>query len=164
MSEAWTSLTPLTPPRRVERPIVGRRPLVLASSLVIASLVLATFARMTGIGVVKLPETPIVESRDMTFVEQPDGRVEVRTAATGEMVQSLALRDGGGFIQTIVKGMMFERAPKKIGAEVPYRLARHSDGRLILHDPATGRRQTVDTFGAVNTEAFAKLLSKGEKR
>jgi putative photosynthetic complex assembly protein len=170
MSEAWSALNPIARPRPGERPIIGRRPIILASSLVIASLFITAFARFTGIGVASLPDTPVVESRELTLVEQPDGRVEVRTAATGEMVQSLALRDGGGFIQAIIKGMMFERAPKKIGPEVPYRLARHADGRLILHDPATGRRQTVDTFGSVNTEAFAVLLSgggllsKGEKR
>ncbi len=161
MSEGWSALNPTARPRTAERPIIGRRPIILASSLVIASLIIAAFARFTGIGVASLPDTPAVESRELTLVEQTDGRVEVRTASTGEMVQSLALKDGGGFIQAIVKGMMFERAPKKIGPEVPYRLSRHSDGRLILHDPATGRRQTVDTFGSVNTEAFARLLSNG---
>jgi putative photosynthetic complex assembly protein len=164
MSEAWSSYAPRLQKRSAERPIIGRRPIILACILVVGSLFIAGFARLTGIGVVRLPEAATVDFRDFTFIEQPDGRVEVRTAASGEMVQSLSLRDGGGFIQAVIKGMTLDRVSKKIDLATPYRLARHSDGRLILHDPATGRRQTVDTFGPVNAEAFAKLLSKGEKQ
>jgi putative photosynthetic complex assembly protein len=164
MSEAWSSYAPRLQKRNADRPIIGRRPIILASIPVVGSLFIAGFASLTGIGVVKLPDAATVHSRDFTFIEQPDGRVEIRTAVSGEMVQSLSLRDGGGFIQAVIKGMTLDRVSKKVDPTTPYRLSRHADGRLILHDPATGRRQTVDTFGPVNAEAFAKLLSKGEKQ
>ncbi len=164
MSDTLSTYAPRMKMRTDDRPIIGRRPIILASILVSGSLFIAAFASLTGIGVVKLPEVAIIDSRDFTFIEQSDGRVEVRTAATGEIVQSLSLREGGGFIQAVIKGMSQDRVSRKVDLAAPYRLARHADGRLILHDPATGRRQTVDTFGPVNAEAFAKLLSKGEKQ
>jgi putative photosynthetic complex assembly protein len=162
MSGAWSAHAPRLHKRSADRPIIGRRPIILACVLVVGSLFIAAFASLTGIGVVKLPEAAVLQARELTFIEQPDGRVEVRTAARGEIVQSLSLRDGGGFIQAVIKGMTLDRVSRKIDLATPYRLARHADGRLILHDPATGRRQTVDTFGPVNADAFAKLLSKGE--
>jgi putative photosynthetic complex assembly protein len=162
MSEAW-SYGQHTRNAAAERPIVGRKPIILMCSLALGTLIIAAFARFTGIGVVKLPDTPIVASRALSFRELPTGTVEVRTAPHGELVQSLSLREGGGFIQTVMRGMNMDRAPRKIGPEAPYTLARHKDGRLMLHDPATGRRQTVDTFGHANTEVFARLLPKEDK-
>jgi len=162
MSEAWSQARIM--PRAAERPLLGRRPLTLALGLVLIALMLTTFARLTGIGVYKLPDSPIVQSMELALHERPDGAVEVRNAATGNLVQTYSLKDGGGFFLTIQKGMEFERNHQKIALDTNYKLARHQDGRLILHDPATGRRQTVDTFGAVNTAVFTNLLSKGEKQ
>lgn len=144
--------------------MLGRRPLTLAVGLVLIALALTIFARLTGIGVYKLPASPIVQSMELALRERPDGAVEVRNAATGILVQTYSLKEGGGFFLTILKGMEFERNLQKIALDNTYIIARHQDGRLILHDPATGRRQTVDTFGTANTAVFVNLLSKGEKQ
>jgi putative photosynthetic complex assembly protein len=162
MSDTWSQAHPARRP--AERPVLGRRPLTLAVGLVLIAAALTVFARFTGIGVYKLPDSPIVQSMELIMHGRPDGAVEVRNAATGNLVQTYSLKEGGGFFLTILKGMEFERNLQKIALDINYTLARHQDGRLILHDPATGRRQTVDTFGTVNTAVFANLLSKGEKQ
>jgi putative photosynthetic complex assembly protein len=146
------------------RPIVGKLPLALACGLAIGSLALAGFAQLTGLGVLRMPHTPVLEYRDIRFVDYGDRGVEVKDAATGKTTAMLSLAEGGGFIQNVLRGMVMDRTPKGISKDEPYRLARHQDGHLFLHDPATGRRQTVDAFGAVQTAVFVKLLSKGEKQ
>jgi putative photosynthetic complex assembly protein len=144
-----------------ERPIFTKKPLMLCAMLVVGSLALTAFARLTGMGVLRMPMAETVEYRDLTFKERGDGGVIVRYSGSGDLLDSLDLGKGGGFIQTVLSAMMMDRARTGTGPEAPYRLSRHSDGRLILQDPATGRRQTLDSFGSVNRDVFARLLTKG---
>jgi putative photosynthetic complex assembly protein len=144
------------------RSVLNRGALLIVGLFLVSAVALIAYARFTGVGVLRMPISNIVEYRDLTFFERADGGFEVRHAGDGKILESLELAKGGGFIQVIISGMMWDRTPKGIARDAPYRLARHSDGNLILHDPSTGRAQTVNSFGSVNREVFAKLLSRGE--
>jgi putative photosynthetic complex assembly protein len=159
MSEAWSQ-----PNHGSERPMLARFPLVLACSVAVASLALVAVSRVTGVGVLRMPQTAIVEYRDVRFLDHETQGVEVRDGAGEAIITWMPVAEGGGFIQNVLRAMKMDRAPKGIAADAPYRVARHDDGRLYLHDLSTGRRQTVDAFGSTQTAAFAKLLSMGEKR
>lgn len=150
-------------PLRSARPLVGPVPLALACGLALSALALTSFAKLTGIGVLRMPETPIAEYRDLAFRDLTERGIDVLDPRTGAVAERLALAEGGGFIQNVLRGMNMDRKAKGVPAEAPYRVARHGDGRLYLHDPATGRRQTVDAFGPVQTAVFARLLSRGRE-
>jgi putative photosynthetic complex assembly protein len=45
-----------------------------------------------------------------------------------------------------------------VGAEQPFELILHADGRLTLHDPATGTKIALESFGSKNIGVFARLL------
>ncbi len=163
---ARSILTELKP---AGRPMLTPVPLALCCGLAILSLALATFARLTDVGVLRMPPTPMVEYRDLTFRDLAERGVDVVDPATGTVLGRIARSEGGGFIQNVLSGMMIDRKRQATPGEAPYRIARHADGRLYLNDPSTGRRQTVDAFGATQTAVFARLLAggatnQGEKR
>jgi len=151
MTQANSSLGP--------RPMLTPVPLALCCGVALTSLALVTFARVTDIGVLRMPETPIVEYRDYAFRDLVERGVEVVDPVSGAVLVRLARGDGGGFIQTVLSAMNIDRKRAGASGDAPYKIARHSDGRLYLHDSATGRRQTLDAFGATQTAVFAKLLS-----
>ncbi len=113
--------------------------------------------------------TPIVEYRELAFRDLSERGVEVIDPTNGIVLTRLARSEGGGFVQNVLSGMNVDRKRQGTPGEAPYRIARHADGRLYLNDPSTGRRQTVDAFGATQTAVFARLLAggattQGEKR
>ncbi len=143
------------------RPMLTPVPLALCCGLAILSLALATFARLTDVGVLRMPPTPVLEYRELAFRDLSERGVEVIDPTTGTVLTRLARSEGGGFVQNVLSGMNVDRKRQGTPGEAPYRIARHADGRLYLNDPSTGRRQTVDAFGATQTAVFARLLAGG---
>lgn len=147
-----------------KRPMITPLPLLLACGLVLTVVGMTAFARLTGIGVLRMPATAIVEYRDLAFRDLVERGIEVINPATGLVAERIALADGGGFIQTVMRGMMVDRKRAGATGEQPYRLARHEDGRMFLHDPSTGRVQTLDAFGSFHTNVFQSMLARGMTR
>ena len=54
--------------------------------------------------------------------------------------------------------MARQRKVNGVGAAEPFELILHTDGRLTLHDPATGTRIALESFGVSNVSVFARLL------
>jgi putative photosynthetic complex assembly protein len=46
-----------------------------------------------------------------------------------------------------------------MGSEAPFELIAQADGRLTLHDPATGKRVELESFGPTNAANFSRLLA-----
>jgi hypothetical protein len=46
-----------------------------------------------------------------------------------------------------------------MGAEPPFILSRHADGRFLITDPQTGRVVDVGVFGPDNSAAFVRLMA-----
>ena len=68
-----------------------------------------------------------------------------------------------GFLRGAVRGLVRERKLQSLGTEVPFTLAALADGRLVLHDAATGHEIDLASFGSTNAAVFSKLLVPGAK-
>ena len=100
---------------------------------------------------------PATLSRPLTFVDEPDGSIQVTDGASGAVILVLPYAQDG-FIRSTVRGLVRERKRRGIGAAIPFALSLHEDGRLILSDPETGRLVDLGAFGPTNAAAFARLL------
>ncbi|MCX8004464.1 MAG: photosynthetic complex assembly protein PuhC [Burkholderiaceae bacterium] len=131
--------------------------LLAAAALAVLSLAVAVFVRLTGIGGVNTPVPQPLSERALLFVDRAEGGVAVVDAGSGATVTVLAPGEDG-FIRATVRSLARERRAHGIGADVPFRLVHGADGRLLLIDPATGRRIDLIAFGPTNVAAFARLL------
>lgn len=134
------------------RPIHGA---LLMLGLIVA---FAAVSRQTGMGVLRITEAEIVQYRDIRFADRADGSLSV-TDADGALI-SVVEPGQGGFIRGVMRGRARERRLDGQGAELPFRIARHADGRITLEDLATGVRVVLNSFGPTNAEAFARLLPR----
>jgi len=137
-----------------------RRPLIAAGLLIGFSLVLATTARLTGLGRTSLPEAGVVTIRDLRFLDWSDGSVAVLDPTDDREVARLPAGTNG-FLRGVLRGLARERKLAGLDDRPPFRLIRWTDGRLSLDDPATGRRVDLGAFGVANARVFADLLTIG---
>lgn len=149
--------------RAVRDNSVPRRPLIAAGLLVGFSLVVATTAKLTGIGRVSLPEAEIVAIRELRFLDRPDGSVAVVDPAEDAVVEVLPAGTNG-FLRGVLRGLARDRKLAGLDDGPPFRLIRWTDGRLSLDDPATGRRVDLGAFGQGNAQAFARLVTLGRSQ
>lgn len=102
-------------------------------------------------------QEPVAEFVDLTFFDQDDGSVVVKNANTSDLV--LRLKPGeDAFIRAVIRGFVRDRSARKLGKEVPFRLYRLVDTRLVVEDMATKRRVNLRAFGPTQQAAFARLL------
>lgn len=142
-----------------EDPIVTRRGLFAILALVLFALTSATAARLTGVGTSRVTTTAAVETRDLTFTDGERGAVLVFDAER-RLIDTLA-PGSNGFVRVVLRGLARERKLGDIGAEPPFRLTRHADGRLMLTDPSTQRQVDLAAFGDANARSFARLMTVG---
>ena len=123
----------------------------------LASLALASFARLTDAPLVAAPtEGPIAEAREIRIYAARDGAAMVARRLCG-LVADLA-PDQGGFIAGVARALAQVRKSQGVPADAAVRLVRYQDGRLALRDERTGWRAELVGFGEDNAAAFAKLL------
>lgn len=130
------------------------------AALVGFSLLAVTGAQLGGFKAEQPVTGHVLDSRDLRFVDAQGGLVLVYDATSGRMLQSLE-PGTENFIRGVLRGLARERRGLAQRAEVPFRVARHSGGRLTLEDMATGRLIDLDAFGSTNAGAFARLLDAG---
>lgn len=128
-----------------------------AGAMVVAVVVLVAFVRLTGIGAATVPEPPVVEQRDLRFLDRSDGSIDVVDASSEALVRTIA-PGSNGFLRGTMRGLARERRRSGIGDDVPFRLVAHADGRMTLSDPATGRKVDLGSFGPTNAGVFAELM------
>ncbi len=134
-----------------------RGALISAAALVGFALVATTVARYGDVGTVKVEASTPVVSRDLHFQDRADGAVVVVSVPDGETIQVLA-PGSNNFIRGVLRGLVRERQLHEVGQQPHFRLTRWADGRISLHDTATGRDIELDAFGPTNAGAFASLL------
>ncbi len=134
-----------------------RGALVAAAMLVIGTLVLVVFARLTGYTPAKPPPSRAVQSYLLRFEDGANGSVLVLRADDGRVVDTIA-PGTEAFVRSVLRGMARERRVDHVGAQPPFRLTRWADGRLSLDDPTTGRHIDLEVFGPTNAGAFADIL------
>lgn len=134
------------------------RSLLLGAAVLIGLALIGIVAvRAMGLGTGSPPPGPAVMSRDLFFVDRPDGGVDVVDANAAAVAR---LAPGtNGFMRATLRGLVRERRRNGLGPKAPFRLTAHADGRLTLQDTATGRLLDLEAFGATNAGAFATLLA-----
>jgi putative photosynthetic complex assembly protein len=135
-----------------------KAPLVGAAALVVVALLAVALVRITGVGTIRVPDAPAVDTREFRFADQADGSIAVQDARTREVVDTVA-PGTNGFLRSTLRGLARERKRQGIGPEPPFRLIGRADGRLTLEDPATGRRVDLESFGPSNAAVFAQLFA-----
>ena len=140
-----------------------RAPLVAAGTLVVLALVVVALVRITGVGVVRVPDAPAVETREFRFADRSDGSIDVLDARANRVVDTVA-PGTNGFLRSTLRGMARERKRSGIGEEPPFELVGRADGRLTLIDPSTKRVIDLESFGPTNAAVFARLLPPAPQR
>lgn len=136
--------------------ILPRTPILLLVGAALLTLVATAAVRVSGVSI-HAPDAPAVVTRQLRFEDRPDGSVAVIDARDN----SLAARFTGeqGFVRGALRALARERRRAGLGAEQPFELIGRGDGRLTLHDPATGQRLDLESFGPTNAGVFARLLA-----
>ena len=141
---------------RNEVPQVPQAALTFGFLLIITSLILSAYSSITGVGKTTIAESATVEHLDLFFEDRDDGSVDVISAIDGDILENLQL-DESGFVRVVMRGMVRERKSRNIGPEVPFRLIRRADGRLMMTDPLLNSQIDLEPFGS-NKESFARWL------
>jgi putative photosynthetic complex assembly protein len=138
-----------------------RVPLLGMAFLVLATLLVVAVVRLSGLDISSASATPVKAERLLHFDDRADGAIIVRLArpAAGEDEVLRVVEPGSqGFLRGTLRALVRERRLAGIGAQLPFHLAAHADGRLTLTDTATQRRVDLESFGPTNAAAFAQLL------
>jgi putative photosynthetic complex assembly protein len=138
---------------------------VLAIVVTIAATLALAFTSSVQDVTVSAPTDRVraLASRDIRFEDQADGSIRVIDATLREQI-SLVAPASNGFLRGAVRGLVRERKLQGLRNEVPFTLVALPDGRLVLHDAATGHEIDLASFGSTNAEVFAQLLVRTEKR
>jgi putative photosynthetic complex assembly protein len=136
-------------------PLLPRAALLAVAAVLAVTVLAVGWVRMSGVDIHE-PAGAVVEQRMLRFVDLPDGGIDVVDAASGGALQQM--RGEQGFLRGVLRGLARERRARGVGAELPFVLSRHDDGRLQLTDPATGRRIELASFGSDNAAVFLRWL------
>lgn len=140
---------------------IPRGPIIAGAALIGATLIAVAAVRLSGIDISSRSQAPVVAETRLQFDDLPDGGIAVRDASAGTVLRVVP-RGADGFLRGTLRALVRQRRLAEVGAQAPFRLSAHSDGRLTLDDPATGERIDLEAFGPTNAAVFAQLLATGE--
>lgn len=140
-----------------------RWPLIAAGSLIAVSIVGASLVRFA-----RISETPMAVQiektlsqaqafRTLTFVKMPDESLSVVDPATSTEVARLK-SDEAGFIHGALRGLRRSRMIHSAPLDPTLTIARWTDGRVTVTDPASNTVIDLFAFGADNRKAFEQFL------
>ncbi len=139
-------------------PIAVPKPaLIMAAVMIVLVIGLAASARIFGVGSERDRAGTVLVQRDLQFADAPDGAILVTDANTKQT--SARLEPGSnGFIRGALRALARSRTAAGIPRDVPFRLVRYTDGRLVLIDPSTKQSVTISSFGPTQIASFDQLL------
>jgi len=133
----------------------SRFPAIAVALLLIGTFVTIGVSRLQGT-TQEVTAEPARKIRQLRFVDQPDGAVAAIDVSSGQLIQRYEGEQG--FLRGTLRAMARQRKLNGVGAAEPFELILHADGRLTLHDPATGTKIALESFGSRNIGVFAQLL------
>ncbi|MEM9357862.1 MAG: photosynthetic complex assembly protein PuhC [Pseudomonadota bacterium] len=143
-----------------QEPPFPRYALYFAGILIVFSIALAVTGRSTGYGTTSVAKsTPLME-RELRFLDQSDGSIQVLAAPENRDVATLP-PGTSGFVRVVMRGLARHRKLRGVGDAVPFRLTQWRNGRLSIFDPVTRKVVYLGAFGKPNRQAFARLLTIG---
>jgi putative photosynthetic complex assembly protein len=100
-----------------------------------------------------------IASRDLQFLDQPGGSVQIRDVTKGSVATTIMPGTESGFIRGVMRGLARDRMLRHLGSDQPFRLTLWSNQQLSITDMATGRNIELNGFGDTNRTAFIALLN-----
>lgn len=97
-------------------------------------------------------------SRDLQFLDQKDGSVQIRDVTKGSIATTITPGSESGFIRGVMRGIARDRMLRGLSFEQPFRVTLWSNQQLSIKDLATGRIIELNGFGNTNRMAFLTLL------
>ena len=141
----------------IRRPGVPKAALAVAGTIAALTILLAAVARNSHAGTLgEQSNAKLVTSRALVFTDQPNGSIGVRDVSRNETLAPLT--GTGGFVRGSLRALARQRRISGVSPDVPFYLARWSDGRMTLDDSATHNHLELAAFGADNAAAFAPLI------
>lgn len=128
---------------------------MIVGAVLLATLVGVAVVRWSGEDI-RAPDAGVAVTRQLRFEDRPDGSVAVIDGRSGLLVQKV--EGEAGFLRGTMRGLARERRRAGLGNEQAFELIGRADGRLTLHDPATGVKVDLESFGPVNAAVFAQFL------
>lgn len=137
------------------------RPMLFgAAALIVGSLFVATVGTLARQDAQALPAEQIVAAYNIRFLDQADGGMTV-TLADGAVLARMNTEESG-FARGILRGLGRGRKLSGVAEDLPYRLVRTRNGRLLLEDGTSGVSIELGVFGSDNAETFARLWRAGD--
>jgi putative photosynthetic complex assembly protein len=102
-------------------------------------------------------QEPVQSYVDLRFFDETDGSVIVKNATNGSQILKI-LPGEDAFIRAVLRGFVRERTARKLSHDIPFRLYRLVDTRLVIEDRATNKRINLRAFGPTQQAAFARLM------
>jgi putative photosynthetic complex assembly protein len=130
--------------------------LTAMAGLVLATLLAVAAVRWSGTDI-RTPDASAALTRSLHFEDRADGSVAVLDAPSGREIERV--QGEAGFLRGALRALTRERRMRDLGPETAFELIGRTDGRLTLHDPATGVRIDLESFGPTNAATFARLLT-----
>jgi putative photosynthetic complex assembly protein len=127
-------------------------------AVVVFSVIGVAMLRASGFDPRQENTSPVIAASELRFVDAEKGEVLVYQHPGDRLLARLPPAEES-FVRGVLRSMARERRSMDIGMDVPFRLSKHSDGSLILEDPAVGRQINLVAFGPTNVGSFEKLLT-----
>lgn len=136
----------------------ARAPLFALGAMVIATIVTVAAVRVTGVGMLRTPDSAAVSTREFRFEDRPDGSIVVLDASGTRLVETVA-PGSNGFLRGTMRGLARERMRQQVSPSLPFTMIGRADGGLTLVDHGTGRRVDLGSFGPANAAVFARIMA-----
>lgn len=144
--------------RQRDREMIPKTLLRAMLALVVASLLIVTYARVTDRPLEATPPTGVAVAEERLILLHGDMSGAARVLDLNGAVIADLDPSKGGFISGVWRVLQRVRAQHQVALDAPVRLVRWEDGRLSILDDTTGWRAELTGFGADNLAAFARLL------
>jgi len=123
-------------------------------ALVLSALAITSYAVVTDREPMAQPAPSNMVASRMLSVDSPDGRAVTLRDEKGDLIAEM---ENGGFIAVIYSGLSQVRHVARLPMDLPIRLERYENGRLVVRDPETGWSVELTSFGE-NKNTFERLL------
>lgn len=132
-------------------------------ALVLATLAIVTFARVTDRPLVSTPPVSPVKAEALLILDADatSGAATVRLP-DGSILSELGPQEGG-FIAGMNRVIVRERTKNRVAQGAPILLQAFENGRMAIVDPETGWSADLMGFGESNAAAFARLLAQTQE-
>lgn len=137
---------------------VRRVPLAMAASLVVFTLAVVAFAKLTGAGVVHTGANRIVTAGHVAIARDGEGAIHVLDASTRRVVASYP-PTGEQFLAGALRSLERMRGPAGEEGTRTFAVLRIGGGSVFLEDIETGDRISLNAFNRVQSLALASRVA-----